>query len=457
MGKHETPVHIEAERSVLGAMLRSNNAVIAAVEALQPKDFYDPSHREIFDAMLELNLASRKIDLTTLDAELTRRNKLETIGGPSYLVGLASDVPSTANVDAYIKIVLDKSNLRRLLALSESINRATFSGTLCASEIIEKAEATLNEITTSATRKDAGWISGGEAALQAFEAAESTAEPTPTGFAELDEMLCGGLWNPEVTIVGARPGRGKSAFLLAAAKNAARAQKHVCYFSLEMSAVQIGQRLLAGASEVSISKQRYGRKRLDDADWAALGQGLEKLQAESEYLHIYQSYGLTIERLGSIARHAKERGILDLLVVDYIQLMKTVEKTGSDFERLGIVSKGLKQLALSLDIPILTAAQVRRQNVGQERKGSRAPNLDELRGSGDLEQDADNVLLIHSPEDNEDETVKRINAIHVGIIERAQSAGAIPFTVEIAKQRQGQTGRTWCMFKPKYMRFIEDK
>ena len=353
-------------------------------------------------------------------------------------------------------IVLEKSNLRRMLALAESIKRAAYSGEKTASTIMESTESVISEITTKATRRDGGWMSGAEAALSAYEAAESVDDAIPTGFGELDEMLCGGLWKPEVTIVGARPGKGKSAFLLAAAKNAARVKKNVCYFSLEMSAVQIGQRLLAGVSDVSISKQRYGRRKLEDKDWAALSVGLSKLRDEGECLHVYQSYGLTIERLSTIARHAKERGMLDLLVVDYIQLLKTAEKTSSDFERLGIVSKGLKQLALALDIPILTAAQVRRQNSGQERKASRAPNLDELRGSGDLEQDADNVLLIHSPPDNDDETMKHIDERHQGIIERAQVRSAVPFTVEVAKQRQGQTGRTWCLFMPKYMRFEKD-
>ena len=456
MGMRVPPSHVESERSVLGAMLRSSKAALEAIESLKPTDFYNPANREIFDSMLELHLNSKRVDLTTVDAELTRRGKLANVGGAAYLIDLTDNVPSTANVGEYIKIVLEKSNLRRMLTMAETITRSAYSGSQNSSEIMEKAEATINEITTNAIRRDGGWISGAEAALAAYETAENTEDAIPTGFGELDDLLCGGLWNPEVTIVGARPGKGKSAFLLAASKNAARAKKHVCYFSLEMSAVQIGQRLLAGASGVSISKQRYGRARMEDKDWAALAEALPKLEPEREYLHVYQSYGLTVEKLCGIARHAKERGMLDLLVIDYIQLLKTAEKTNSDFERLGVVSKGLKQLALTLDIPILTAAQVRRQNVGQERKGSRAPNLDELRGSGDLEQDADNVLLIHSPEDNDDETVKKIADAHFGIIERAHYNGAVPFTVEIAKQRQGQTGRTWCLFKPKYMRFLED-
>lgn len=451
--------HLESERCVLGAMLRSSTAAGTATERLRPDDFADPANREIFSVMMALALSSHKIDVATVDAELTRRGKLDIIGGPEKLIDLSMAVPSTANVDAYINIVLEKANLRRLQAIAESINRKTNAQELTADQIIELIEGACNDITTRAQQKDAGWISGTDAAMLAFEAAETRVKPVPTGFNELDEYLCGGLTKPELTIVGARPGKGKSAFLLAAAMNAAKEGFHVGYFSLEMSAIQIGQRELAARSLVPITKQRYGRDRLTDDDWARMAEGLTLLQSEglNERLHIYQSYGLTIERLSNIARHAVQRGEMDLLVLDYIQLLKTVEKTAAEHERLGHISKGLKQLALTLDIPILTAAQVRRQSADDTKKGGRAPTLDELRGSGDLEQDADNVLLIHSPTEPEDPTLKRIEKKHEGILERAFNAMAQPFTVEIAKQRQGQTARTWCLFKPMNMRFYDDK
>lgn len=451
--------HYESEQSVLGAMLRSSEATGKAVERLRPDDFSDPSHREIFSAMLTLALESKKVDIVTLDAELTKRGKLDMVGGPAKLVQVNQSVPSAVNVDAYIDIVLEKANLRRLQAIAESINRKTNAQEMSADKIIELIEGACNDITTRAQQKDAGWISGGDAAVMAFEAAEREDKPLPTGFAELDDMLCGGLVAPELTIVGARPGKGKSTFLLASSMSAVRAGFHVGYFSLEMSALQIGQRALASASMVGISKQRRGKKTLTDQDWAALAAGLERLSDDgmNERMHVYQSYGLTIERLSNIARHAKQRRELDLLVVDYIQLLRTAEKVNSDVERLGHISKGLKQLALALNIPILTAAQVRRQSQDDSKKGGRAPTLDELRGSGDLEQDADNVFLIHSPDNPDDPTLKRIDDRHIGIWDRAKNAMASPFTVEIAKQRQGPTGRTWCLFKPTNMRFYEDR
>lgn len=453
--------HIESEQSVLGAMLRSKTATGKAIERLRPDDFAEPEHREIFDAMLTVAYSRDVVDLTTVDAELTRRGKLDVIGGPAKLIEISRSVPSAVNVDAYIAIVLEKANLRRLQMVAEAINRKAKAENMTADSIIELVEGACNDITTRAQQHDKGWINGGDVSIMAFESAEKKERHIPTGFTELDTYLCGGLVRPELTIVGARPGKGKSAFLLASSMYAAKAGFHVGYVSLEMSAVQLGQRMLAATSMVSITRQRTGE--LNDADWERMNNGLVEVKESGvgDRLHIYEGYGLTIERLGSIARHAVQRGELDMLVLDYIQLLRTTEKTNAEFERLGTISKGLKQLALALNIPILTAAQVRRQSQDDSKKGGRAPTLDELRGSGDLEQDADNVLLIHTPDNPDDPTIKNIGkkrdeCIHDGIWERSQNAAGVPFTVEIAKQRQGQTARTWCIFKPMNMRFYDD-
>jgi replicative DNA helicase len=447
--------HYESECSVLGAMLRSKTAVSKVIDRLRPEDFADPAHREIYSAMLTVAYRRDSVDLTTLDAELTKRGHLDTVGGAEKLVGLAQSVPSTANVDAYIDIVCEASNMRRLQKIAEAITRKTKSD-MTSDKIIELVESACIDITSRAKQRDRGWITGGDAAMMAFEAAEHRVPAIPTGFEELDTVMCGGLVRPELTIVGARPGKGKSAFLLTASMNAARAKKHVGYISLEMSSVQLGQRALAATSMVGISRQRTGE--LNEHDWERMNNGLVEMQESgmAEHLHIYEGYGLTIERLNNIARHAVQRGEMDLLVLDYIQLLRTTEKANAEFERLGYISKALKQLALSLNIPILTAAQVRRQSQDDSKKGGRAPTLDELRGSGDLEQDADNVLLIHAPDNPEDPTLKRLDPRHAGIWERSQNAAGVPFTVEVAKQRQGMTGRTWCIFKAMNMKFYPD-
>lgn len=445
--------HPESERSILGAMLRSRTAVIAAVDQLQPSDFTNPANREIFSAMLTLALTpNQSVDLTTLDAELTRRGKLDAVGGAAYLVELSHTVPSAANVQSYIKIVTEKSNLRGLQAIAEAIIRKTRAEELKADEIIEMVEGACYDITTRARAREKGWVTLGDAVLRSREAMENRVKPIPTGFKELDDNMCGGLKKGELTIIGARTGRGKSAVMLTVGMNAAEAGSKIGYLSLEMSETQISQRSMAATSLVSITKQQYGIERMTDHDWEAFDNGMIRLTETGvdKNFRIYEDYGLTVERLENIVRHAVDRGELDLLIIDYIQLLRTTEKTTSDFERIGKVTKALKRLALSLNIPILTAAQVGRESEG------RAPTLNELRGSGDLEQDADNVLLLHTPDSPDDPILKHISQDHLGIWERAQTAFAKPCSVQIAKQRQGPTCRTWCLFKPMIMRFYED-
>lgn len=451
--------HIESERSVLGAMLKSSAAVGTATDRLRPDDFADPANREIFDAMLSLAFKSKTIDLVTLDAELTRRGKLDMVGGSAYLVELIRAVPSAVNVESYISIVAEKSKLRNVMKIAEAINRRASADDANPDKLIELIEGACHDITNQTRFSDKRRVTGIDAAMMAFEAAEKEEPHIPTGFAELDDMMAGGFVKPELTIIGARPGRGKSSFLLAASMNAVRNGFKVGYFSLEMSATQIGQRMLSAASLVSLNKIRRGGKYLTEQEWASLTAGLERLGEDgmNDRLSIYEFYSMSVERLALIVRHAVRRKELDVLAVDYIQLLRTVEKTNSDFERLGVVSKALKQLTLECNIPIITAAQVKRQ-ADKQGKDLRPPTLDELRGSGDLEQDADNVLLIHSPEGPDDPTIKKMDAEdkHYGIWERSRNAMAAPFMVDVAKQRQGPNGRTWCLFKPMNMRFFED-
>lgn len=449
--------HIESERSVLGAMLRSSTAVNTATERLRPEDFSDPAHREIFSCMLALALGSKKVDLVTLDAELTRRGKLDFIGGPQKLVEVSQSVPSAANVNAYIDIVLEKSKLRGVLAIAEAITRRANKDDADADKLIELIEGACKDITDRTRRQDEGWITIEDAALLAYEDAGKEPDAIPTGFAELDEYLCGGLWKGELIIAGARPGKGKSALMLASSLNAARLGYHVGYFSLEMSPKQNGQRALSTTSLVGIGKQRMGPKHISDQDWAAMAAGLQRLSDDmGGRFKLYRGYRLTLEKIAMIARHARDRGELDMLVIDYLQLLRTSERFQNRVELLGYLSGELKQLALELDIPVLTASQIHRQGAEEGRRNPRPPMLDELRGSGDFEQDADTVLLTHIPEVPEDKSLKNISEKHAGIFERAKNAMAVPFTVEVAKQRQGALGRTWCLFKGMNMRFYED-
>ena len=355
--------NIESERAVLGAMLRSSTAVDTVIERLNPEDFADPANREIFSCMLTVSLSKNKVDFITLDAELTRRGRLNAVGGAQYIVELSRAVPSAMNVDAYIDIILEKSKLRGILAIAEAINRRAVVDGANVDRLIEQIENACMDITSHAQHRKEGWITIEEAALMAYEDAEKEPDAIPTGFAELDQMLCGGLWRSELIIAGARPGKGKSALMMAASLNAARLGHQVGYFSLEMHPKQNGQRALASTPLVGISKQRMGPKYLDDQEWAALSAGLERLSNDmGGRFKIYRGYKLTVEKIAKIARNAHDRGELDLLVIDYLQLMRSSEKFANKVELLGYLTGELKQLALELNIPILTASQIHRQS-----------------------------------------------------------------------------------------------
>ena len=419
------------------------------------EDFASTDAGLIYNVEIALMTSRKPVGLDQINIELTRmygNNNADRI-----MMNLISSFRETQfnafAIPQYVGVIEEASRRRALDKIGSEMCAAASDGSADIQHVIDSARTALR----SAVRDDGGHITGAEAALSAYEAAEQQQKPIPTGFAELDDALCGGLCKPELTIVGARPGKGKSALLLAMAMNAAKAGKHTAYFSLEMSAIQIGQRELAAMSNVSVSRQRYGVDALTQDDWARLSEGIAVVgqQGLGEFLHIYTKPGITVERLSGLAQNAADRGELDLLVIDYIQLMRTVLKTRSDFERIGIVSKSLKELALMLDVPILTAAQVRRQDSASGAQ--RAPGLAELRGSGDLEQDADNVLLIHSPETADDDSLRHLPPEHERIFERARTWQRLPFSIDVAKQRQGPLRRTWCFFEPKTMRFYDDK
>ena len=421
----------------------------ALISTLDVCDFTDAGARRIFEAIRTLQQRHEVVGLAAIDLAINDPELQQKL-----LAACAEHARDGFMLARYVAELKRATLRRRLDGLASELSAAAFDGDADLERTVDQARASLR----GAIPDDGQWITAGDAAIMANEAAEGGVEPIPTGFKELDLVLCGGLMRPEMTIVGARPGRGKSAFLLAVAQHAARAGQHVAFYSLEMSGVQIGQRILSSAACVSVSKQRAGRKALNDEDWAALAGGLTVIGNDGvgDHLHIRCEAGLTIEKLERLCADAADRGQLDLVVVDYLQLLRTGQRTTSDFERLGIVSRSLKQMALRLDVPVLAAAQVRRQD---SRGGAlRAPGLDELRGSGDLEQDADAVLLIHIPETADDDALKCIGADnpHYGIFDRATDHGYLPFSLDVAKQRQGANRRTWFLFEPKYMRFWPD-
>lgn len=439
-------------------MLRSRNAAQEVIERLRVEDFADADTREIYSALLTLALSNKPIDPVTLDEELTRRGKLDEVGGPAFLVDLVRCVPTAANVKAYIDIVYECARLRGILAIAEAIKRGVQRDK--SDTLLAKIEGAVWDIANRSSDSGDGWVTLSEAAIDAYTACEKPSSAIPTGIRGLDDILCGGFRGGALYIPGARPGKGKSAFMLIAALNAARVGKEVCFISLEMHADENGQRALANASTVMLNKMRIGGNALNESDWELMARGLEQIQRDGgDKFRFRRSPHQPLEKIEMLARQEKRNGRLDILFIDYIQLVGVAEKVTSEYDRLTLVSRRLKLLALELDIPIIAAAQIRRPGADESKTAQRAPTIAELKGSGSLEQDADTVILLHIAENDEDKSLKAITPVspHYGIFARAMEKFALPFSIEVAKQRQGATGRVWGMLSGKTMTYIEDE
>lgn len=423
-----------------------------AAMGLSADCFSDPEAAEAFGACQALHAQRRPVSLANLDEHLTRSVGAERA---QALMQRIMDATSKCRLNGWqlpdaVRIVREAANRRRLIGIGEAIARGAADEQRDLTELTDSAREHLRRVNPAR----GGWIQATDACLDAYEAAEHCEKPIRTGIHELDTILCGGLRRGELTILGARPAVGKSAALLYMALTAVGEGAKVCFVSLEMSAAQIGARILSAHSRLNPSILQSGRK-LSEANWTELASGLDKVSVSgAERLSLLVHGGMTIEELRAEIQNRVDGGGCDLLAVDYLQLLRTKQKTSGDFERLGVVSRGLKALTLDLGIPVIAAAQVRRQGNGGTL---RAPGLDELRGSGDLEQDADNVILLHRPEACDDPTLNSpgYRSRHDGLFERAQANDLTLLTFDVAKQRQGRTARAWTLFQPAQMRFID--
>ena len=388
------PHSIEAEKSVLGAMLQSSGAVSSAVEMLQDDDFYVPAHREIFSAAKALTAAHAAVDLVTMDAELSRRGTLPGAGGIEYLIELTQFVPTTANVKDYIRIVEEKSTLRRLISASGEISRASYAQEQDLDQVLSMAEKKIFDIVM---RRDGGEdLQHIQLVLErTYEQMEELARMhggvsgVPTGFYSLDNLLTG-LHGGELVLVGARPSMGKTSFAINLATNAARKGKKVAIFSLEMPREQIAMRILCSDARVNMQSVRKGQ--LKDEEWIKLARSLAPL-AKSE-MYIDDTSGLTPGQLRSRCRRQMMDHGLDLIVVDYLQLMGSDTRAESRQVEVSNISRSLKAIAQELRVPLVACAQLSRANEKRGGSGIR-PMLSDLRDSGSIEQDADVVMFLH--------------------------------------------------------------
>ena len=388
------PHSAEAERSVLGAMLQNAGALSAAVEMLAADDFYMPAHREIFSAAKALSDAHSAVDLVTMVDELSRRGTLAGVGDAEYLIELFNFVPTAVNVKDYIRIVSEKSTLRRLIQASGEISQASYAQEQELSGILSMAEKKVFDIVMRRDgSEDLRHIR--DVLASAYEQMEELARlkggvsGVPTGFIGLDSLLTG-LHGGELVLVGARPSMGKTSFAINIASQAARKGKRVAIFSLEMPREQIAMRILCGDARINMQSVRKGLLR--DDDWVKLARSLAPL-AGSE-LYIDDTSGLTPGQLRSRCRRMMMDHGLDLIVVDYLQLMGSDHRAESRQVEVSEISRGLKAIAQELKVPLVACAQLSRANEKRSSTNMR-PMLSDLRDSGSIEQDADVVMFLH--------------------------------------------------------------
>lgn len=411
------PQSIEAERSVLGALLQDGRAVSLAMEMLKEEDFYSPAHKAIYEAIHALAAAGTAVDLVTVDTELTRRGTLDGVGGTAYLTGLIMDMPSTANVQEHIEIILEKSTLRQLIRAASTITRNSYANQMELKDILGAAEKDIFDIVMRRTG-GAQLIPIREVLYDTYAQIEELARlqgkvaGVTTGFSQLDKNLTG-MHGGELLLLGARPSMGKTSIALNIAASAARKGYSVAIFSLEMPREQIAMRLLCSEARVNMQSVRSGTLR--DKEWMKLAQTVNPLS--NEKIFIDDTAGLTPLQMRSRARRIMVEKGLDLIVIDYLQLMGADGRSENRQQEVSEISRRLKSIALELKIPILACAQLSRANTQRTVK---RPMLSDLRDSGSIEQDADVVMFLHR------------EAYYDASSEETNSA-----TLIIAKQRNG--------------------
>ncbi|MGB8323607.1 MAG: replicative DNA helicase [Candidatus Acidiferrum sp.] len=430
------PSNLDAERSILGAILLDNSALNTAIEALKTEDFFLLQHRNVFNQMVALGEAQQPIDLVTLSDELHRRGELEASGGAAYLASLADGVPRVSNVEHYARIVKEKAMLRNLVHAANRIQQNALDGEEGADAILDDAESKIFALAED--RVKAGLISVKDIVRDNFERLEKifregkSVTGISTGYGELDKLLSG-LQPSELIILAARPSQGKTALALNLAENIAiRGGLPVALFSLEMSKESLLQRLVASVAQVDAHKFRSGH--LSREDWRRMTEGLG--QISSAPLWVDDAGSTSVLEIGAKARRLKRDKGLSLVIVDYLQLISGRGRFNSRQEEVASISRGLKGLAKELQIPVLVLSQLTRAPEREER----GPQLSDLRESGAIEQDADVVMFIYRP-----------NFFNLNATPEERDMADIL----IAKQRNGPTDKVKFVFRSRLTRFEE--
>ncbi|CAJ1174721.1 replicative DNA helicase [Companilactobacillus paralimentarius DSM 13238 = JCM 10415] len=435
----------DAEQAVLGAVFLSQDALIEAMEYVEADDFYQHANQLVFQAMMNLNDEEEPVDVVTVQNELDRQNQIEDIGGVSYLAELANAVPTAANTSYYAKIVKNKSVLRRLINAATSIVSRSFEEDEDVDSIIDQSEKDIMDVSENRNHKGFRRIS--DVVKSSFEEIDklydqdSDVTGLSTGYKDLDAMTTG-LHKDELIILAARPGVGKTAFALNLAQNAAtKSNATVAIFSLEMGAEQLVNRMLCSEGSIDANSLRTGK--LDENQWNSLVVAMGSLSRTNVYID--DTPGVKMAEIRSKCRRLlKESGKLDLVIVDYLQL---IEGTGQENrqQEVSVISRGMKKLAKELHVPIIALSQLSR---GVEARQDKRPMLSDIRESGSIEQDADIVAFLYrddyyrdedgddndNQEDPEDQDVGEVEVI-------------------VSKNRSGPRGTAKLLFVKSYNKF----
>lgn len=424
----QPPQDLDAEQSVLGGMLLSKDAIADVLERLGPGDFYRPAHQNVYDVILDLYGRGEPADAVTVAAELDRRGVLARVGGAPYLHTLISTVPTAANAGYYAGIVAEKAVLRRLVQAGTRVVQYGYAGAEGAdiAEVVDRAQAEIYDVTQD--RGSADYAPLGDLIqdtmdeIDAIQSGGGMAHGVPTGFTDLDELTTG-LHGGQMVIVAGRPGQGKSTLAMDFMRSCSiKHNMASIIFSLEMSKSEIVMRLLSAESRIKLADMRSGR--LSDDDWTRMARRMGEITDAP--LYIDDSPNLTMMEIRAKARRLKQKTDLRLVVVDYLQLMTSGKKVESRQTEVAEFSRNLKLMAKELDVPVVAVSQLNR---GPEQRTDKIPQLSDLRETGQLEQDADMVILIHRPDAYDRDSPRGGEA---DLIVAKQRNGPAPKTLTVA-------------------------
>ena len=439
---HLQPQAVELEKVVLGALMVDSDAFSIVSEILKPESFYEPRHQKIYEAIRNMNMDERPVDIMTLVDELTKMGDIEKVGGAAYLMEISSQVASAAHVEYHARILAQKYMARQLIHYAGDIETQAYDESVDVDDLMQHAEGELFSLSQSNMKQDYTQIDPviKEAVdiLQRAASNKGGLTGIPTGYQGLDDMTSG--WQAsDLVIIAGRPAMGKTSFALSVAKNVAVDYGvPIGFFSLEMNNVQLVNRLISNVCEISGKKILNGQ--LEPSEWEQLDKRLAKLTGAPIYVD--DTPGLSVFELRTKARRlVREKGV-KIIMIDYLQLMNANGmKFGSRQEEVATISRSLKGLAKELNIPVLALSQLSRNVEGREGLEGKRPQLSDLRESGAIEQDADMVLFVHRPE-----------YYHIFQDEKGNDLHGMAQII-IAKHRKGATGDVLLNFRGEFTRF----